>query len=171
MKTKVMVVVVTMLFTLAMVAQTASQAVPATGDSANACACSDHDKADAKSGDKCPMMKGGKMADGNACCGEGCGKDGKCDMAAHKDHTVANGKSGCGEGCCKHGKCNMAAHKDAKAGCGGDKCPMVKDGKAAAAKSSAGCCKTTASASCCKNAAACCKNGNLPCCDAQRSAA
>ncbi len=144
MKTKVMVVVVTMLFTLAIVAQTASQAAPATGDSANACACCDHDKADTKSGDKCPMMKDGKMADGNACCGEGC---------------------------CKDGKCNMAAHKDAKADCCGDKCPMVKDGKAAAAKSSAGCCKTTASASCCKNAAACCKNGNLPCCDAQRTAA
>jgi len=170
-----MVVVVAMLFALAMVAQTesqATQAAPATGDSAKACACCGHDKADAKTGDKCPMMEAGKMADGNACCGDGCCKDGKCDMAAHKGHTMANGESGCGEGCCKDGKCNMAAHKDAKAACCGDKCPMVKDGKAAAAaKSSAGCCKTTASASCCKNAAACCKNGNLPCCDAQRTAA
>lgn len=147
MKTKVMVVAVVMLFALAMVAQTASQAIQgatATGDSAKACACCGHDKADAKSGDKCPMMKDGKMAEGNACCGEGC---------------------------CKDGKCNPADHKDAKAGCCGDKCPMVKDGKTATApKSSAGCCKTTASASCCKNGAACCKNGNLPCCDAQRTA-
>jgi len=54
MKTKLMVVVVTMLFALAMVAQTVTQlapAAPAAGDKASAPCCSD----------KCPMGKDGKM--------------------------------------------------------------------------------------------------------------
>jgi hypothetical protein len=191
MKTKLMVVVVTMLFALAMVAQTATQSVPsapATGDKASGCACC--------TGDKCPMGKDGKMADGSSCCGEGCGKDGKCDIAAHKDHAMPNGKSCCGEGCCKDAKGDMAAHKAGKGGCCGDKCPM-KGAKSAsvscctegatcchagadccgkvpprAALVEGDCCKSAAEASsCCKTGAACCKNGNLPCCDANRQAA
>lgn len=168
MKTKVMVVVVTMLFALSLMAQTATQTAPAStaaGDAAKTCACCSGDKADAKAGDKCPMMKDGTMADGMACCGKdgGCCKDGKCDMAAHKDGRMA---------CCSDGKCNMAAHKEGK-GCCGDKCPMMK-GEKSGAKSSGkndGCCKTTAAVSCCAKGAACCKNGNLPCCDASRTAA
>ena len=68
MKTKLMVMVVTMLFLLAMMAQTPTQSVPAapaTGDKASGCRCC--------TGGKCPM-----------------GKEGKCDMAAHKDHAMAN---------------------------------------------------------------------------------
>ena len=67
MKTKVMIVVVTMLFALAMMAQTAIQAAPAApaaGDKAGTCACC--------SGDKCPMGKDAKMAEGKSCRGEGC---------------------------------------------------------------------------------------------------
>ncbi|HEX8892422.1 MAG TPA: hypothetical protein VF783_03810 [Terriglobales bacterium] len=89
MKTKLTVVVVTMLFGLAMVAQTATQSVPAapaTGYKASGCAC--------RTVGKCPM-----------------GKDGKCDMAAHKDPAMAYGKSCCGEGCCKDGKCYMGITK------------------------------------------------------------
>ena len=164
MKTKVMVVVVTMLFALAMIGQTATQAPPAAGDKASTCPCC--------SADKCPMGKDGKMADGKSCCSDGCCKDGKCDMAAHKGHTMASGKSCCGEGCCKDGKCNMAAHKDGK-GCCGDKCPMMKGEKSAAKPTDKNdnCCRTTAVVSCCAKGAACCKNGNLPCCDASRRAA
>ena len=156
MKTKVLVVLFTMLFTmlfaLAMMAQTATQApaAPATGDQASTCPCCGHDMANMKPGDKCPMMKDGKMAGGKSCCS----KDG---------------------GCCKDGKCDMAAHKNGK-GCCGDKCPMMKKGGTPSAAMSCcgkdgGCCKTVASTSCCHRAAACCKNGNLPCCDANRSAA
>ena len=88
MKTKLMVVVITMLFAMAMLAQTATQtppAAPATGDKAGACPCC--------SGDKCPMGKDGKMADGKSSCGEGCCKEGKCDMAAHKGHAMAKAGS------------------------------------------------------------------------------
>lgn len=176
MKTKLTVVVITMLFGLAMVAQTATQSVPAApanGDKASGCACC--------TGDKCPM-----------------GKDGKCDMAAHKDPAMANGKSCCTEGCCKDGKCYMAIHKAGKGRCCGDKCPMkgVKaasvscctegatschagaaccgKGKVPPAKAlvEGDCCKPAAEASsCCKTGAACCNNENLPCCDANRQAA
>ena len=156
MKTKVLVVLFTVLFALAMMAQTATQAAPsapATGDKATTCACCNHDMANMKPGDKCPMMKDGKMANGKACCG----KDG---------------------GCCKDGKCDMAAHKDGKMGCCGDKCPMIKDGKTASGKS---CCggkcpmmssvKPATGASCCAKGAACCKGGYMPCCDANKTAA
>jgi hypothetical protein len=139
-----MVVVFTMLFALAMMAQTATQtapAAPATGDNAQACGCCDHDK--------CPMMKDGKMADGMSCCGKdgGC-KDGKCDMKAHKDGKMA---------CCSGDKCAM---KDGKMASGKGCCG--KDG---------GCCKTTASTSCCAKGAACCKNGTMPCCGQDKVAA
>ena len=166
MKTKVMVVLFTMLFAVAMMAQTATPAAPAAGDKASGCPCC--------SGDKCPMMKDGKMADGKSCCGDGCCKDGKCDMAAHKGHTMADGKSCCGEGCCKDGKCSMTAHKDGKGGCCGDKCPMMKKGDKSAAKPSgkdADCCKTKAESSCCHTAAACCKGGYMPCCGRDKTAA
>jgi hypothetical protein len=174
MKTKAIVLMFTLVFALAMMAQTATQTTPApaAGDKANTCACCNHDKTDAKSGDKCPMMKDGKMADGKSCCGDGCCKDGKCDMAAHKGHDMASGKSCCGEGCCKGGKCEMAAHKDGKAGCCGDKCPMMK-GEKSTAKSSGNddCCQKTAAVSCCAKGAACCRGGYMPCCGHDKTAA
>jgi hypothetical protein len=161
MKTKWMVLVVTLLFALGMMAQTTTSA-PAAGDKTKACACC--------SGDKCPIGKDGKIAKGESCCGDGCCKDGKCDMAAHKGHAMADGKSCCGEGCCKDGKCNMAA-KDGKGGCCGDKCPMMKKGEKSAAKSSGNCCEKTASTSCCFKGAGCCKGGTMPCCDQAKAAA
>src|SRR5215469_16348349 len=149
MKTKLIVVSVTMLFALAMVAQTVTQlspAAPAVGDKASACPCCS---------DKCPMGKDGKMADGKSCCGEACCKDGKCDMAAHKANALANGKLSCREGCCKDGKCDRAAHEAGKGGCCGDKCPMVKGAKSA----SVSCC--TPGETCCDRGAACCGNGKI----------
>ena len=166
MKTKWMVLVVTMLFALAMMAQTATQtapAAPATGDKASSCACCNHDMAGMKPGDKCPMMKDGKMADGKSCCGEGCCKDGKCQMADNKD----------GKSCCSGGKCAMMSKGDAKGGCCGDKCPMMKKGEKSAAKLSGkadNCCKTTAKVSCCRPGAACCKGGYMPCCSRDQTA-
>jgi hypothetical protein len=148
MKTKWIVLLVTLLFALGMMAQTATQtapAGPAAGDKASGCSCCSGDMANMKPGDKCPMMKGkdGKMAKGESCCG----KDGKCDMAAHKD---------------------------GKAGCCGDKCPMMKKGDKTVANVSgkdAGCCEKTAEASCCHTAAACCKGGYMPCCGRDKTAA
>ena len=158
MKTKLMVVMVTLLFAISMMAQAVNQAAPAApADKTNTCACC--------SGDKCPMAKGAK-ADGKSCCGDSCCKDGKCEMAAHKKDTAANGKSCCGEDCCKDGKCAMAS-KDGKGGCCGDKCPMMKQG-AKSAKASGkdlGCCETAAVVACCHTGAACCKGGYMPCCD------
>ena len=151
MKTKWIVSVVTLLFALVMIAQTASQAAPAApaaGDKASACPCCAHDMANMKPGDKCPMMKDGKMAKGMACCGD------------------ANG-------CCKDGKCAMAANKDGKAGCCGDKCPVMKGNKSTAKSSGKAnnCCEKTTSTSCCAKGAACCRGGYMPCCDRDKTAA
>ena len=129
MKTKWMVLLMTLLFALGMIAQTATQSAPAAaaaGDKASGCSCCSGDMANMKPGDKCPMMKDGKMAKGESCCG----KDGNC---------------------CKDGKCDMAAHKDGKAGCCGDKCPMMKKGDKSAA---AACCSE--GAACCQGGASCC---------------
>src|ERR1035441_2795998 len=108
MKSKMLVVLSTLVMALGLMAQNAAQ-TPTTpsGDNPKACACCNHDQAggqmskdgkdatmshdemmskDSKAGMKCPMMakdkdndKDGKMS----CCGKdgGCCKDGKCDMA------------------------------------------------------------------------------------------
>ena len=79
MKSKMLVILSTVVMALGLMAQNATQTPAApSGDSPKACACCNHDQAD------------GKMA----CCG----KDGKCGQS--KD-----GKDG---GCCKDGKCDMA---------------------------------------------------------------
>jgi len=68
MKSKMLVVLSTLVMALGLMAQNAAQ-TPTTpsGDNPKACACCNHDQA------------GGKMS----CCGKdgGCCKDGKCDMA------------------------------------------------------------------------------------------
>jgi hypothetical protein len=89
----------TLVFTLAMMAQTVTPATPAAAaENAKACACCIHDKTDGKAGDK-------QTSEKMSCCG----KDG---------------------GCCKDGKCDMATHKDGKmACCAGDKCPMMAKGQ------------------------------------------
>src|SRR5664279_1311117 len=107
MKSKMLVIVTTLLMAVAMMAQTATQAAPAApADKAATCACCNHDKADAKAGEKM----------------ECCGKDGKCDMAAHKDGKMA---------CCSGDKCPMMKDgkmADGKSCCAGDKCPMMGKG-------------------------------------------
>ena len=76
MKTKLMVVMVTLLFAVSIMAQAASPAAPAApADKSSGCSCCS---------DKCPMGKDGKMADGKSCCAEGCCTDGKCNMTAQK---------------------------------------------------------------------------------------
>src|ERR1035438_10168523 len=98
MKSKMLVILSTLVMALGLMAQNATQTPAApSGDNPKACACCNHDKAD------------GKMS----CCG----KDGKCGQPS-KDGT--DGKmSCCGEdgGCCKDGKCDMA--KGSKGCCGG----------------------------------------------------
>ena len=143
MKSKILVIVTTLLMALAMMGQTATQTTPSTtGDNTATCGCCNHDKADAKSSEKMECCE----KDG------GCCKDGKCDMKAHKDGKMA---------CCSGDKCKMMAQKDGKAAsgkscCDGDKCPMMKK---------------TAKASCCAKGAACCKNGSNPCCSGDKTAA
>src|ERR1019366_5127216 len=68
MKSKMLVILSTLVMALGLMAQNATQTPAApSGDSPKACACCNHDKAD------------GKMS----CCGKDgrCCKDGKCDMA------------------------------------------------------------------------------------------
>ncbi len=114
MKSKALVLISSLLLALGMMAQSATQATPAPPDT-KACACCNHDKADAKAGE--------------SCCKDCC-KDGKCAM---KDGKMADGKS-----CCSGDKCPMMKDgkmADGKACCSGDKCPMMAKGK-----KHAGCC-------------------------------
>jgi len=102
MKSKVLVVISTLLLALTMMAQNATQATPSPSSDTKACACCNHDKSDAKAGKawckdcckdgkcaimskegtdgkKCAMMaKDGKMADGKVCCsGDKCPRHAK----------------------------------------------------------------------------------------------
>ena len=130
MKSKLLVILSTLVMALGLMAQSATQTTPPpAGDQAKTCACCNHDKAD------------GKMA-----CGKdgGCCKDGKCGMMSndgkdamtHEQMMSGDNKAGnkcpmmakdgkmacCGKdgGCCKDGKCNMA--KDGKSCCNGKQC-------------------------------------------------
>jgi hypothetical protein len=131
MKSKLLVILSTLIMALGLMAQTATQGTtPAAGDSAKSCAGCNHDKADGK------MACCGK--DGGCCC-----KDGKCNMTSKDGKTMSHeqmmsgddkaankcpmmAKDGkmacCGKdgGCCKDGKCNMS--KDGKGCCDGMKC-------------------------------------------------
>ena len=117
MKSKVLVVLSTLMMALALMAQSATQTPTApAGDQAKSCACCSHDKAD------------GKMS----CCG----KDGECcgkDSACCKDGTCCSGKDGkqCSMmskgkdgkmSCCADGKCEMAKGSKGKSCCDGMKC-------------------------------------------------
>ena len=130
MKSKLLVLLSTLIMTLGLMAQSATQTTPPpAADQTKSCPCCNHDKAD------------GKMA----CCGKdgACCQGGKCNMTSKdgqamsheqmmsKDGQAANqcpmmAKDGkmacCGQngGCCKDGKCNMS--KDGKSCCDGMKC-------------------------------------------------
>jgi hypothetical protein len=165
MKSKLLVLLSTLVFALGMLAQNATPTTPpATGTAEKACACCDH----------------GKTPDGKAACvkGEGCcGKDAKCcagDMMASKDGKEAkacpmmsknkDGKSSC----CAEGKCPMMAKGKGKGCCGGQ-CGAA----ATTTQSKASCCSK--GAACCAKNGACCMGtavsasaatvGNAGCCD------
>jgi len=136
MKSKMLVILSTLVMALGLMAQNATQTPTApSGDNSKACACCSHDKAD------------GKMS----CCG----KDGKCGQmsAAGKDATMSHddmmskdGKSGmkcpmmadnkdgkmscCGKdaGCCKDGKCDMSKSGQGKSCCDGKMCERPATG-------------------------------------------
>jgi len=122
MKTKA--IVLTLLFSLALWAQTAAPPVPSTGgDTAVSCPCCKNMEQGKTCADCC---KDGKcaMADGKACC-----KDGKCAMAESKGccagmkdgkSCCARGKDGKMSGCCKQanqgkGCCGKACMRTSKA--------------------------------------------------------
>ncbi len=129
MKSKMLVILSTLVMALGLMAQNATQTPTApSGDNPNACACCNHGQA------------GGKMS----CCGKDgkCGqmsKDGKDATMSHGDMMSKDSKGGmkcptmakadkdgkmscCGKngGCCKDGKCEMS--KDSKGCCGGKMC-------------------------------------------------
>ena len=119
MKSKMLVILSTLIMALGLMAQNATQTPAApSGDSPKACACCNHDHA------------GGKMS----CCG----KDGKCGQMSKDGKTsmkcpmMANDKDGkmscCGKdgGCCKDGKCDMS--KGSKGCCNGKMCERPSAG-------------------------------------------
>lgn len=139
MKSKILVILSTLVMALALMAQSATQTTTApTGDKAKSCACCNHDKTAGNAE--------GKMA----CCGKdgSCCKDGKCGMTSkdgkdammpHDDMMSKDSKDGmkcpmmsggkmecCGKdgGCCKDGKCDMSKGKS----CCGGKCERPQAG-------------------------------------------
>ena len=135
MKSKMLVVLSTLVMALGLMAQNATQTPTApSSDTSKACACCNHDQA------------GGKMP----CCG----KDGKCgQISKDKDATMSHdemmskdGKSGmkcpmiadnkdgkmscCGKdgSCCKDGKCDMAKSGKGKSCCDGKMCERPATG-------------------------------------------
>ena len=125
MKSKMLVVLSTLVMALGLMAQNAAQ-TPTTpsGDNPKACACCNHDQA------------GGKMS----CCGKDgkCGqmsKDGKDATMSHDEMMSKDSKGGM--------KCPMMAKgndKDGKMSCCGKDGGCCKDGKCDMAKGSKGCC-------------------------------
>src|SRR5664280_350779 len=114
MKSKMLVVLSTLVMALGLMAQNATQTAPApSGDNSKACACCKHDQA------------GGKMS----CCG----KDGKCGQMSKDEKMSKDSKGGM--------KCPMmAGNKDGKMSCCGKDGGCCKDGKCDMAKGSKGCC-------------------------------
>jgi hypothetical protein len=128
MKSKMLVILSTLVMALGLMAQNATQTPAApSGDNPKACACCNHDKAD------------GKMS----CCGKDgkCGqmsKDGKDAMMSHDEMMSKDSKGGM--------KCPMMAKSDGKDGkdgkmsCCGKDGSCCKDGKCDMAKGTKGCC-------------------------------
>ncbi len=134
MKSKMLIILSTLLMALGLMAQNATQTPPTpSGDNPKTCACCNRDKAD------------GKMS----CCGKDgkCGqmsKDGKDATTSRDDMMSKDGKSGmkcpmmadnkynkmscCGKdgSCCKDGKCDMS--KDSKGCCNGKMCERPATG-------------------------------------------
>ncbi len=138
MKSKVFVVLSTMLLALGMMAQTATQtapqpanqaatqaAPPAAGDTVKTCACCNHDQADGKKmaccgkDAACCAGKDATCCKGGSCCQ---GKDGKsCPMMSKNQ----DGKMSC----CAGGKCSMMSkNKSGKSCCGGKMCERPQAG-------------------------------------------
>lgn len=152
MKSKVLVVLSTLILAVGMMSQTVtpSAAAPASADnSAKACTCCSH-------GHKTPDGKMACAKDGKSCCGDMAmssneGKDGKsCPMMAkNKDGKMA---------CCADGKCLMMS-KDAKgccakgSGCCGKEGKCCGESEAPKVSSKAACCP---SGVCCAKGSACC---------------
>ena len=115
MKSKLLVIVSTLIMALALMAQSATQTTPPpAGDQAKTCACCNHDKAEGK------MSCSGK--DGNCCC-----KDGKCDMMSKDDKDAMTHEHMSGDDKAAN-KCPMMA-KDGKMSCCGQDGGCCKDGK------------------------------------------
>lgn len=123
MKTKLLIVVSTLLVALSLMAQTTTQSAPAaTGDSAKTCACCNHDGAAGKAtccGDK-QCAKDGSCCKQGKCCQ---GKDGKdCPMMSKSK----DGKMSCCQG--KDGKCPMMSKGEKSKSCCGGKCDRSQAG-------------------------------------------
>jgi hypothetical protein len=118
MKAKLTVILVVLLFTLALFAQTATQNPTPKADDKSCACCKDKD---------------GKAMD---CCKDGnCCKDAKM-CARDKDGKMAcckgemkDGKMACCGDKCPMMKGDKKDEKTAKAGCCGDKCPMKNHGE------------------------------------------
>jgi hypothetical protein len=117
MKSKVLILLSTLVMALAMMAQSAPQTTPSTDNStAKSCACCNHEQAD------------GKMS----CCGKDskCGaKDGDCCKGKDGKACAMMSKSSDGKAaCCSGGKCPMMSKKDGKSCCGGTMCARPQSG-------------------------------------------
>ena len=117
MKSKVLVLLSTLVMALAMMAQSTPQTTPSTDNStAKSCACCNHEQAD------------GKMS----CCGKDskCGaKDGDCCKGKDGKACAMMSKSSDGKAaCCSGGKCPMMSKKDGKSCCGGTMCARPQSG-------------------------------------------
>jgi hypothetical protein len=129
MKSKMLVILSTLVMALGLMAQNATQTTTApSGDNPKACACCNHDQTDGKMSCCGKDGKCGQMSkDGNATMShdEMMSKDGtsgmKCPMMANSNDKDSK-MSCCGKdgGCCKDGKCDMA--KGSKGCCDGKMC-------------------------------------------------
>ncbi len=116
MKSKVLVLLSTLVMALTMMAQSAPQTTPSTDSAAKSCACCNHEQAD------------GKMS----CCGKDskCGaKDGDCCKGKDGKACAMMSKSSDGKAtCCAGGKCPTMSKKDGKNCCGGTMCARPQSG-------------------------------------------
>ena len=122
MKSKALVLIGTFLMALALIAQSTQNTPTSSDNSAKACACCNHGKADGK------MACCGK---GSQCCGKdnSCGKDGSCCQGKDGKTCPMMSKDSSGKmQCCAGGKCTMASEKDGKGCCGGKMCARPQSG-------------------------------------------